>query len=238
MTTLFSARPRRGAQVRGIRWIEWILLSIGLAGILVYLWATLGGQAMQRYASRKFDRERETPKFGIAIPQLSQPTVAPRPFPEATIGRLVIPRVGIQTMVQEGVSASILRHAAGHLPGSSLPGEPGNVAIAAHRDTFFRPLRDIRKLDVITLETTQGSFDYEVESIEIVDPEDVSVVAQTSSPMLTLVTCYPFYYVGSAPKRFIVHARELSRPPESGQHAVSPARFSARQMPPSAKEIL
>jgi sortase A len=94
----------------------------------------------------------------------------------------------------------------GHIPGTALPGEDGNIVLAAHRDTFFRPLRNIQKGDEIALTTLSGAYRYRVESIQIVGPDDVGVLSPTKQPTLTLVTCYPFYFVGSAPKRFIVRA--------------------------------
>ena len=112
-------------------------------------------------------------------------------------------------MVVQGVSAGDLRRAAGHIPGTALPGEPGNVGIAAHRDTFFRPLRLIAPNDTITLTTLQGAYRYRVVSTEIVKPDAVDVLHPTSRDTLTLVTCFPFYYVGSAPQRFIVHAERV-----------------------------
>jgi sortase A len=123
-------------------------------------------------------------------------------------GRIEIPRIHVSVIVLEGSDSHMLRIGAGHIPGSGLPGMIGNVAIAAHRDTFFRPLRDIRTNDLITLTTLDGVFRYRVHGTEIVDPADVQVLHRTEDAELTLVTCYPFYYLGSAPKRFIVHARK------------------------------
>jgi len=113
-------------------------------------------------------------------------------------------------MVFEGATAGILKIGAGHIPATALPGGGGNVAIAAHRDTFFRPLRLVREHDTIVLKTSDGTLRYAVTSTQIVAPSDVDVLAKAPGRDLTLVTCYPFYYVGSAPKRFIVHARKLS----------------------------
>ena len=126
------------------------------------------------------------------------------------IGRLEIPRIHISVMVLEGSHPSILDVAAGHIEGTALPGTGGNVVIAAHRDTFFRSLREIRRDDIIQLTTTHGNFQYSVNATEVVEPSDIRVLRQTTEPELTLVTCYPFYYVGAAPKRFIVHARRSS----------------------------
>ncbi len=123
------------------------------------------------------------------------------------VGRIEIPRLNLSTMILEGDGERQLRLGAGHVPGTVLPGEAGKVVIAAHRDTFFRPLRNIAKNDEIVLITLAGSFRYVVESVEITDPNNTAVLEATAEPTLTLVTCYPFSFVGSAPQRFIVHAR-------------------------------
>jgi sortase A len=125
------------------------------------------------------------------------------------IGEIQVPRLGLNVMVVQGDSPANLRRAVGHLSKSALPGEWGNVALAGHRDTFFRPLRDIRLGDEIRFKTRQGSFDYLVESIEVVAPTDIRVLESTTGHDLTLLTCFPFYYVGPAPKRFVVRAREV-----------------------------
>jgi len=109
--------------------------------------------------------------------------------------------------VREGVTNTALRQAVGHVPSSALPGQPGNVALAGHRDTFFRPLKDIKVSDTILLTTPDGTEEYHVVSTSIVEPTDVSVLDEKNNE-LTLVTCYPFYYVGPAPKRFIVQAEK------------------------------
>jgi sortase A len=137
------------------------------------------------------------------------------PYPAVTalrsgelIGRLEIPRIHISVIVLEGTDSSALDVAAGHIPGTALPGTNGNVGIAAHRDTFFRSLREIRPNDRLTLTTSIRTFEYGVESTEVVDPKNVGVLGPTADAELTLVTCYPFNYIGAAPKRFIVHARQ------------------------------
>jgi sortase A len=125
---------------------------------------------------------------------------------------LSISRLGLSTVVVEGVEDGDLKLAPGHIPGTAIPGEPGNVGIAGHRDTFFRPLRFIHKDDVIRLSTQHGEERYRVVSIKIVDPDNVQVLYPTNRETLTLVTCYPFYYVGSAPKRFIVRSERFEEP--------------------------
>ena len=125
------------------------------------------------------------------------------------IGRIEIPRLGVSVFVIEGTGTKSLRRAAGHIAGTALPGQPGNVGISAHRDTFFRPLRNIRMNEMITLTTIRGEYHYRVVSTRIVDPSDVSVLSSSTNQVLTLVTCYPFYFVGSAPDRFIVRAERV-----------------------------
>ena len=125
------------------------------------------------------------------------------------IGRIEIPRLGISVIVLEGTTTSILGRAAGHIAGTVLPGQPGNVGISAHRDTFFRPLRNIRQNDTITLATSAGEFRYRVLSTQVVSPNDVEVLKSSNAEILTLVTCYPFYFIGPAPNRFIVRAARV-----------------------------
>lgn len=140
-----------------------------------------------------------------------------------TLGRLEIPRLGVSVMVAEGIQGSVLRKAVGHLPGTPLPGPTGNVAVAGHRDRHFRPLKDVAPGDEILLTTPDGTFRYRVEWTRIVAPQDVHVLDATEQPTLTLVTCYPFYYVGNAPDRFIVRAHQIGwRPPDAGQRLAAP----------------
>src|SRR6185503_9326892 len=125
------------------------------------------------------------------------------------LGRIEISRVGLTAMVQEGIDEGTLRRAVGHIPGTPLPGQRGNVALAGHRDTFFRGLRQIRQDDEITLTTLSGSYRYRVESTKVVEPEETEVLSDAENDILTLVTCYPFNFVGSAPQRFIVRAHRI-----------------------------
>jgi sortase A len=126
------------------------------------------------------------------------------------MGRIEITRIGLVAPILEGTDADTLKHAVGHFPRTPLPGRTGNVALAAHRDTFFKPLRDIRKGDEITLTTADGCYRYRVDSTQVVKPENVEVLDPTPEPILTLVTCYPFNLRGEhAPERFIVRAHKI-----------------------------
>jgi|SRR5690242_3063796 len=147
----------------------------------------------------------ETKEFKQASP-LSKPYA----FVEGdVIGEIQVPRLGLTAIVVQGDSPANLRRAVGHLSKSALPGEWGNVALAGHRDTFFRPLHDIRPGDEIRFKTRERNFEYRVESIEIVTPNDVQVLEPSTGHDLTFITCFPFHFVGPAPKRFIVRAREV-----------------------------
>ena len=149
----------------------------------------------------------------IAQKQASQVFAQPHPLAEAAVGELVgrmeIPRLKISVAVAEGTDAATLRRAAGHILGTSLPGQAGNIGIAGHRDSLFRPLRNARRGDIIMLVTSLGKYRYRVVSTTIVHPSDVAVLKADGHEILTLVTCYPFYFIGPAPDRFIVRAERF-----------------------------
>lgn len=165
--------------------------------------------------------QREAAKvFPPAPPAPAPPAPAPAPprldhslfHPGDTVAQLTIPRLNGVWYVVEGTDEKDLRLGPGHLPGTAFPGEQGNCVIAGHRDTQFRKLKDIRKGDEIVLRTSIGESRYRVTGYEIVKPTDTRSLRDTPDARLNLITCYPFYYVGNAPNRFIVHAEEA--PPE------------------------
>ncbi|MDD5563950.1 MAG: class D sortase [Thermoanaerobaculaceae bacterium] len=123
---------------------------------------------------------------------------------------LEIPRLGLTVPVLEGTDELTLNRGVGHIEGTALPGECDNVGIAGHRDGFFRVLKDVTEGDTIALVTLWETMRYTVEDMRIVEPEEIQVLDPTSTPVLTLVTCYPFYYVGNAPERYVVRARLTS----------------------------
>jgi sortase A len=125
------------------------------------------------------------------------------------LGRIEIASIGLKAMIQEGTGRQTLQRGIGHIVGTSLLGASGNIGLAGHRDTFFRQLRNIHEGAEITLTTLSGSFVYRVDLISIVEPEDSAVLRDSGENFLTLVTCYPFSYVGPSPKRFIVRARQI-----------------------------
>lgn len=222
-------------------WLERILLVAGIGALGVWSGQKAVTTIWQAWANHVFDTEvAEAPARG-ALPGDGSPIASASPNagssgstqPQAKqarpspptggsldlaegniVGRLSIPRLNLSSMVREGVGESTLSVALGHIPNTALPGQAGNVALAGHRDTLFRGLRDIRKDDLIRLETvSSGSYYYQVSSVEVVEPTDVSVLRAGKDSELTLVTCFPFNYIGAAPRRFIVKARQVEHAP-------------------------
>jgi len=152
------------------------------------------------------------------------------------IGRLSIARLGLSAMIRDGTDDETLSLAVGHLPGSALPGEPGNVVLAGHRDTFFRSLRNAQKNDKIVISTPRGAHEYVVDSMMIVDPQESQVLRPAVQPTLTLVTCYPFSYIGPAPQRFIVQAKEVGGAGNAGLLPQPSAAAGHSPTPPRAAE--
>ncbi|HXT51553.1 MAG TPA: class D sortase [Thermoanaerobaculia bacterium] len=168
------------------------------------------------------DRSREQPRVAA---RASNRAAAPRPALDA-LGRIVVPRLGLEVIVADGIDARTLRRAAGHIPGTSRLGSGGNVGIAGHRDSWFRPLKDVRAGDEVVVTTPSAISRYRVEWAEVVLPDDTSSLRPTSYPALTLVTCYPFHYVGTAPDRFIVRARLVESRAATAEDA---ARYAPRR---------
>ena len=150
-------------------------------------------------------RDAETPRASAEPRRRTEADARPRAG-RGLIGRIQIPRLGLSAIVREGVDDRTLRRAVGHVPDTARPGDAGNVAFAAHRDTFFRPLKKIRVGDRIRVSTPDRDFDFVVSETRVVAPDDVSVLAPTPESALTLITCYPFEMTGPAPDRFIVRA--------------------------------
>mgnify|MGYP003339273021 CR=1 FL=1 len=133
-------------------------------------------------------------------------------FEGAPLGEILIPRVGLSAVVLHGSDAQTLRRGPGHLEHTALPGQPGNVAIAGHRDSFFRPIRNVRAGDDIFLTTSTQRYHYRVSWVEVVSATNVSVLASTEDATLTLITCFPFTLIGAAPDRFVVRATAVESP--------------------------
>jgi sortase A len=198
------AEPAPATAGRWYRRVERLLLLLGVVLLVVYAWATIEAFVYQSFENRALDAILTR----AAAPHVDTANAIgrPAPSPGSTLGRIEIPRLGVSAIVRAGDDARTLRLAVGHVPGTALPGEEGNAGLAAHRDTFFRRLGDIRPDDEIRVVTTQGTFVYRVERTDVVQPSDVWVLDPTELPALTLITCYPFSYVGTAPDRFVVRA--------------------------------
>ena len=179
-------------------------LALAITCLGLYGYDYVGRALYQSTEGREFD--------GMVAAASNRPVVVQlqRPSPNALIGRLSIPRLHLSAMVREGVDRKTLKLAVGHIPATALPWQAGNVGVAGHRDTFFRGLKDVKTGDEIQFSTLSGDFQYVVESLTIVKPSDAGALAPSSENVLTMVTCYPFYYVGDAPRRFVVRARQAS----------------------------
>jgi sortase A len=186
----------RRIEVMMSRYAARVLLAAGLVALGYAAYVVADAKAFQAIEQQRFEHARDG---AAAVPALVD---------GGSIGEIQIPRLGLTAIVVQGDSSAILQRAVGHLTGTALPGESGNVVLAGHRDTFFRPLKQVHAGDAITLKTRDGDFEYLVESTAVVRPSDVRVLQPTGGRTLTLITCFPFSYLGAAPDRFIVRARE------------------------------
>jgi sortase A len=177
-------------------------MLLGGAAIAVYAGATGYSNLYQAQASRTFDRLLLEEKVSTARPAAGTFSAG-----DGLLGRIRIPSIGMNVMVVEGTDRAALLRGVGHIEGTAPLGwTAGNVGVAGHRDSYFRGLQRITKNDSIFVDTPQGSHEYRVEEIRIVGPKDTGVLTESSEGVLTLVTCYPFGYVGPAPRRFVVRA--------------------------------
>jgi sortase A len=172
-----------------------------VSGVLIAFGAFLLGRGVREVLEWRIAQRSAASRFQEAAraarpPKLGEP-----------VARLSIPRLGTDLYVFEGTDDKDLRLGPGHMPGTVMPGAKGNCVIAGHRDTHFRVLKDIRDGDEIVLETAGGRFVYTVDNTAIVRPTNTGSLQPTRSGVLHLITCYPFYYLGNAPKRFIVTAK-------------------------------
>lgn len=205
-----------------LRWSRQLFLIIGIFALGYVGFGLVDAKLYQAHQTWRFQQALKSlkPSIGSGEHVPPVPAEANRRKIESlgTVGRegsplgqIEIRTIGLTAMILEGTEDGTLRRAVGHIPGTALPGQAGNIAIAGHRDTFFRPLRNIHKDDEITLTTLNGSYRYRVDSTKVVGPEEIGVLYDSDDAILTLVTCYPFYFVGSAPKRFIVRAHRSPR---------------------------
>lgn len=187
------------------RWLARILIGAGLALVLPWSLSQLEARRALAGAHAALDAPP-----GATPGRSAQPLGSREPAPGELVGLLEIRRLRLEAPVLEGTGADVLRRAAGHVPQSALPEDAGNVAVAAHRDSLFRKLEDALPGDLVQLRRPGGMFTYRVEKTWVTDPSDLSVLEDGPRPTLTLITCYPFHYVGPAPHRFVVRARLVS----------------------------
>jgi sortase A len=224
-----------------LRWSQYFFFVVGALALGYVGFVLLDTSLFQAYQTWRFERALKSAQRSARTIQQSASTSlaaqaeADRARAESfgidglvgsPLGRIEISSIGLAAMIMEGTDRKTLRRAVGHISGTPLPGQPGNVVITGHRDTFFRGLRNIHKDDEITLTTLNGTYPYRVDFTKVVEPQDVAVLDHSEDAILTLVTCYPFYYVGPAPKRFIVRA-----------HRYPPERRAGSAPPPSRPSV-
>jgi sortase A len=190
-----------------MRRVEYLLFGLAFAMLGWCGWTLMESRLYQTLHENEFEKTVTHEAFAEVATALPRRAVS-----EGTaLGRIEIPRIGVSAIIAEGDSEATLRLAVGHIPGTAFPGEAGNVGLAGHRDSFFRSLARIRLHDEIRVTAKGGvAFLYRVDSIAVVEPADVSVLERGPRPSVTLVTCYPFHFIGAAPKRFVVKAGGVS----------------------------
>lgn len=214
-----STNGRKLASTRIQRLLAWsgrLLLTIGMLALAYVSFILVDARVFQAAAERSLENQIQSQKqrtSGATLPASCasggcSPAIRPAVKKGDVLGLMDIPRLGLSVAILQGTNSRTLRLGAGHIEGTPLPGEAGNSAIAGHRDTFFRYLKDIRPADEIQIQTATAIFRYEVDWVKVVEPDDLTVLAPSTESVLTLVTCYPFYLVGPAPRRFVVHAHQ------------------------------
>ena len=190
-----------GARIRMfLRWTRSLLFLLGALAISYVGLMLLRARNYQEVANSTLEQQmhaEEQPKAAPSGPAVKEGDV---------LGRIEIPRLEMMVAILEGTTSQTLAVGVGHIKGTALPGEQGNIGIAGHRDTYFRALKNIHPGDEIRIQTSTGLSRYMVDKLQVVAPEDVSVLAYSAASAITLVTCYPFHFIGAAPQRFVVHA--------------------------------
>jgi sortase A len=217
-----------------LRVAQWLLIGAGVVLLGIWVGFRIHASAGRDADLRRFEQARQATRAAVpGDPAPDRAVELPHHLPvdttlwaegridewqhslehefEPPLAVLRVPAIDLEVAVLEGTSELVLNRGVGHIEGTAPPGGGGNVGIAGHRDGFFRGLKDIEPGDIIELETLTGTDRYAISDTLIVDPPDVWVLEPTDTPTLTLVTCYPFYFVGSAPQRYIVRAEIVSR---------------------------
>jgi sortase A len=179
--------------------LRWLPFCIGIL-LLLYVGEQYGMMfAEQRRLAREWERQKSTP--------VSAPQPGATGGEENTLTRLQIPKINLDAVIVEGTRYRQLAVAPGHMTDTPAPGESGNAVITGHRDTFFRHIYELQKGDSIIIQRDGKTFDFEVTGKQVVDPDDLSVIGPSEDSRLTLITCYPTYYIGPAPERLVVFSK-------------------------------
>ena len=184
------------------RWSGYVFFLVGVFALTYVVLTVLDARFFQTSANRSLEKQIHT------VNEHNVSGTQPAVKEGDVLGRIDIHRLGLSVVIIQGTSSRMLRLGAGHIEGTPLPGEAGNSGIAGHRDTFFHELQGVHPTDEIQLQTATGLLRYEVDWVRVVPPNDMSVLAPSTESQLTLVTCYPFRFLGPAPDRFVVHARQ------------------------------
>ena len=191
-----------------LRWLKRSLFTAAIVFIGLWFRNDTAARAFQSSEALKFEATRLQAEFiGPPARRASKQAWLPARLESGMFGHIEIPRLGISTLIAEGAGTEQLDRSVGHIATTPFPGQPGNCALCGHRESFLRDLGELREHDVIRIDTLQGTYTYEVEWCTVVEPHQVDVLDSTEAPSLTLVTCFPFHAVGSAPERFVVRAR-------------------------------
>ena len=190
--------------------LRWFFVIAGCSLLSCVAYAVLDATVFEARESLRLDQKIKQNVLASPTSQISDSHAQRIPKNGEVLGKIAVKRLGVSVIVMEGFTPKILRRGVGHVPGTALLGEIGNVALAGHRDTFFRPLEGIKLNDEIILTTAVTTTRYNVDSVHVVDVDDMEILAPATTSTLTLITCYPFYFVGSAPRRFIVHASRIA----------------------------
>jgi sortase A len=197
---------------RILLWSHYLLFVAGLCALAYCVIVTMEARRYQAWARERLQKP-SSDLDALATPpnptELSTHAASLRSRGIALVGRVEVPRIHLSAMIADGATPLVLDRAVGHLPGTALPGQAGNTALAAHRDTFFRRLGELESGDVIRITEPGGEYSYRVTFTDIINPDETWVLQSASGETLTLITCYPFHFVGPAPKRFVVRAHRL-----------------------------
>ncbi len=210
---------------RARSWLAGILFTVGVLALGYWSWAVLDGRSHQAALARRLEAVAPRSRRGRTgrIASATRREAAE----SGLVGRLEIPRLGLSALIVEGTDDLSLQRGIGHLAASAFPGEPGNVALAAHRDSYFHRLGDVASGDLVRLRTPDGVFAYRVDTTFVVPPDRGDLLVGHGRAMLTLVTCYPFHWIGPAPERFVVRAVPVD-PALAGRMALAAHAPAAR----------